>query len=84
METVRKFNIISQYLVEIDDVRPMGTMGTRTETWSWEVFIAQHEDEYKGMAIERYRNIKTPWILLNETVLDKEMIQICKRCMSNY
>ncbi|MBT2614140.1 MULTISPECIES: hypothetical protein [unclassified Bacillus (in: firmicutes)] len=81
MELVRKFNIISQYLVEIDDVRPMGNMGTKTETWSWEISIAKHEEEYKGMAIERSRNIKTPWILLNETVLDKEMIQICKRQM---
>lgn len=79
---VRKFNIYSQYLVEIYDVRPMGTMGTRTETWSWEISIAQHEDEYKGMAIERSRNAKIPWTTLNENVLDNEMIELCKRHMT--
>lgn len=80
---MRKFNICSQYLVEIDDVRPMGTMGRMTEIWSWEISIAQHENVYKGMAIERSRNLKTPWILLNETVLDNEMIEICKGYMTN-
>ncbi|MGG0284110.1 hypothetical protein ABEY41_03065 [Peribacillus butanolivorans] len=83
MESVRKFTIYSQYLVEIDDVRPMGNMGTVTETWAWEISIAKREEEYKGMAIERSKNIKIPWILLNETVLDEEMIEICKSHMLN-
>ncbi|MFE5430264.1 hypothetical protein [Peribacillus simplex] len=82
MELVRKFNIISQYLVEIDNVRPMGNMGTKTETWSWEISIAQHEEEYRGRAIERSRDREIPWIVLNGNVLDKEMIEICKRQMS--
>ena len=78
---VRKFNIYRQYLVEIDDVRPMG-MGASTETWSWEISFAQHEDEHKGMAIERSRNAKISWTTLNEMVLDDEMIELCKRHMT--
>lgn len=82
MESIRIFDIDTQYLIEIDKVYPIGNLGTRTETWSWEVTIVKRKYVYKGMAIERSKNVRIPWTQLNENTVDNEMIQLCKDNMS--
>ncbi|UYY98645.1 hypothetical protein OJ967_25380 [Peribacillus frigoritolerans] len=78
MENTRVYNIEKHYLVEIDDVQPFGSNGTATATWSWDVYIASKDEEYKGMAIARERKEVIHWTALREEDYLSEIIKLCQ------
>ncbi len=77
----RIFNIDSHYLIEIDDTSSFGSQGTITTTFSWDVYIASKGTEYRGMAIERQKQLSIPWTTLVENDLLDEMTNIIERSM---
>jgi hypothetical protein len=68
-------------LVEIEKVSSFGDIGTKTETWSWEITIANNQKEYKGKAIESRGRGEINWVNLTSSQPFTEMINHCKRCM---
>jgi len=80
MSNIRKFEIYSKQLVQIDKVRPLGSQGTETTTWNWEIQLADSSDDiYMGMAIERKKNALIPWTTLKtHNEFTNEIIEMCK------
>lgn len=76
MESRRVFAVEKHYLVEIEDTKPMGTNGTITTTYSWDVYIASKGTEYRGRAEEKSKSFSIPWTTLVENDLLQEMIKI--------
>jgi hypothetical protein len=76
MEKLRVYSV-ENYLIEIDETKPFGSMGTQTYTWKWEVTIAKHDNIYKGMAIERNKHMTIPWCELIEMSPTEEMKKVC-------
>ncbi|MEH6858745.1 hypothetical protein [Priestia megaterium] len=85
MENRRVFPVREHFLVEIDEVKPNGNMGLMTYTWSWDVYIASNtDDEYKGMAIAREKNVRVPWTTLTEHEYFNELINLCELRMQKH
>ncbi|KAF0822526.1 hypothetical protein V7200_03625 [Cytobacillus firmus] len=82
MSQIRRYDVRDHYLLEIDDVFYGGDNGKIYKTWSWEVYIAVNDMEYKGMAIERSKNEIIPWTTLLEHEYGNEIIKLCQERMS--
>ncbi|WP_204312310.1 hypothetical protein [Bacillus cereus] len=77
----RQFVIQDHYLLEVDDVKPFNG-GTITTTYSWDVYIANNEDEYRGRAIEHGKSLNIPWTILRKHNFDNEMIKMCEEAIA--
>lgn len=82
MESKRVFNVENHYMVEIDKVKEMGSTGTVSETFSWDIYIASKGEEYRGKAVCSNRGqFVIPWTTLTKDDLLHEMINLCERSM---
>lgn len=70
-------------LVEIEKNKPFNG-GTWSETWNWEITMANHEETYKGKALVDSRKVNLPWRELNSVNPLTEMIEACKYYMENH
>lgn len=71
------------HLVEIENKKSVGNIGTTTEVWKWEITIADKGEVYKGKAVVPGRKVELPWIqILGLQPLEK-MINMCKKYMGN-
>jgi hypothetical protein len=85
VENRRVFPVENHYLVEIDKVSTVGTIGTRTETFSWDIYIASNKrEEYRGRATcshKKHLNISWTNLMIDKKTPLDEMIEICERLM---
>lgn len=70
----------SNYLVEIQKTKTFG-MGTITETWYWEVTIANRFAHYKVKAFEPRMNALIDWFDVTEGTPKEVAIARCKDYM---
>ncbi|MBT2583149.1 hypothetical protein [Planococcus sp. ISL-109] len=70
-------------LVEIEKNKPFGN-GTWSETWDWEIIMANYEETYKGRAVVDSRKVNLPWRELNSMDPLTEMIEACKYYMETH
>ncbi|GAS82418.1 hypothetical protein [Paenibacillus amylolyticus] len=67
------------HVVEIVNVNKFGFNGTKTDTWIWEITIANHGTTYLGKAVESKKNQSIDWVELKSMQPLNEMIELCKK-----
>jgi len=73
-----------KYLVEIEDVKTLGNMGTSTYVWQWEITLAENGKIVKGKAECQNKKFNLSWMELQTADPLTEMIEACKRFMDNH
>lgn len=83
MADYKTYEIKEHYLLEINYEYYGGSKETIVDIWNWEVSIAIKDDVYKGMAIERNKNVLVPWITLSDQYYTDQMYKLCRERMNN-
>ncbi|UPK43219.1 hypothetical protein [Paenibacillus pabuli] len=71
------------HVVEIVNVTRLDSIGEKSETWIWEIIIADQGTTYKGKATESRKNQFIDWVELKSVQPLSEMIDIYKKKVSD-